>query len=115
MPIRVNVTLNSGANLISERFDNGQQAAGMQALAEMEQYVPMQQGNLRDSGILSQDGKTVSYHTPYAKAQFYGFSNGGRIRNYSTPGTSRRWDLRLAGNSQKMSNVKKAFVKGGGF
>ena len=51
---------------------------------------------------------------PYDKAQFYGFvgKGGYRVHHYTTPGTSRRWDLRLKGDQQRMANVKQAFIKG---
>lgn len=114
MSVNVHVDLKS-LNNISARFERGQIMAGNQAMLEMSQYVPMREENLRDSGTLSPDGKTVSYHEPYAKAQFYGFVNGSRVRNYTTAGTSRRWDLRMKGNRSKMNNVTQAFTRGAGF
>ena len=58
---------------------------------DMNLYVPKRQGNLR--------------------AQFRGFVNGSRVRNYTTPGTSRRWDLRAKANH--MDDWRRAFIKGG--
>jgi len=102
----------SGVNNLPSRFRRGQKAAGNQAMMQMHNYIPRKNNHLRDSQTLSMDGKTISYHEPYAKAQFYGFINGYRIHNYTEPGTSRRWDLRLKGNEEKMNNVKKSFIEG---
>lgn len=59
---------------------------------DMEQYVPKRAGFLRSQSFVS--GTGVHYTAKYAKAQFYGLVNGHWVRNYSTPGTGRRWDLR---------------------
>lgn len=59
---------------------------------DMEQYVPKRAGFLRSQSFVN--GAGVHYTAKYAKAQFYGLVNGHRVRNYSTPGTGRRWDLR---------------------
>ena len=83
----------------------------------MEKYVPKKEGYLRETSKVATDGSSVYYVQPYARAQFYGFITnqyGGpyRIHNYSTPGTSRRWDLRLKGNLSEMAMVKEAFING---
>lgn len=114
MGIDVHVDL-AKLNDVSSRFARGQKLAGNQAMLEMSQYVPKREGYLRDSGTMSLDGKRITYHEPYAKAQFYGFIGKSRIHNYTEPGTSRRWDLRMKGNGQKMNNVKHAFTRGAGF
>ena len=72
---------------------------------------------LRGMSSVAEDGSSVMYRAIYARAQFYGFITnkyGGpfRIHNYTTPGTSRRWDLRLKGHKEDMNHVKEAFVKG---
>lgn len=94
------------------------------ALQAMNKYVPSSsQGNdesgstLRGMSSIAEDGSSVMYRAIYARAQFYGFITnkyGGpfRIHNYTTPGTSRRWDLRLKGHKEDMNHVKEAFVKG---
>lgn len=115
MPFIIDVNLTK-FNKIPEFMEDGQRMAGEQAMMEMRDYIPMREEDLRDSQTLSKDGKTVSYHTPYARAQFFGFVGlGYRVHNYTTPGTSRRWDLRMAGNKGKMQNVKNAFLKGAQF
>ena len=59
---------------------------------DMERYVPKRAGFLRSQSFVNDTG--VHYTAKYARAQFYGFVNGSRVRSYSIPGTSRRWDLR---------------------
>lgn len=94
------------------RFRSGQKWMANQALIEMQPYVPLRNNSLRDSGTVSSDGKSIQWHTPYARTQFYGIVNGHRIRNYTTPGTGKRWDLRTKGNSSKMNNITHAFIEG---
>ncbi|MBZ5971589.1 minor capsid protein [Leuconostoc gasicomitatum] len=93
-----------------------QYKAANQAMMAMEQFVPMsnqqKQNRLRTETSLSADGQHINYAIPYARAQFYGFtSSGAKIQNYTTPGTSRRWDLRLKGNKELMKTVTDAFGK----
>lgn len=71
---------------------------------DMEQYVPKRAGFLRSQSFVN--GTGVHYTAKYARAQFYGLVNGHRVRNYSTPGTSRRWDLRA--KAVYMSDWQKA-------
>ena len=59
---------------------------------DMERYVPKRAGFLRSQSFVNDTG--IHYTAKYAKAQFYGLVNGHQVRRYSTPGTSRRWDLR---------------------
>lgn len=125
MPVHVKVDLTRlKAKLSSENIIRARKAMATQAWQEMNQYVPSSSmGNtengttLRGESAISLDGSYVLYNVPYAKAQFYGFITnqyGGpyRIHNYTTPGTSRRWDLRMKGNQKAMDDVQKAFIRG---
>lgn len=125
MPIRVKINLKRlNEELSAENIIKARKAMANQAHQEMERYVPSSsKGNqengstLRGESKVSEDGSTVVYNVPYAKAQFYGFITnryGGpfRIHNYTTPGTSRRWDLRLKGNDDAMARAKKALIGG---
>lgn len=79
-------------------------------------------GSLRSMSYVSDDGSQVIYTAKYARAQFYGiigpFKQGKRagktykIHNYTTPGTSKRWDLKLKSNNEDMSKVMDTFAKG---
>lgn len=95
-----------------------------QAMMEMNKFVP-------DSGInksvklnstgydngskpstsISADGERITYSILYARAQFFGIINGHRIHDYTTPGTSRRWDLRLKGDDQAMKRVADVYSR----
>lgn len=125
MPVHVKVDLTRlKAKLSGENIIRARKAMATQAWQEMNQYVPSSSmGNtengttLRGESAISLDGSYVLYNVPYAKAQFYGFITnqyGGpyRIHNYTTPGTSRRWDLRMKGNQKAMDDVQKAFIRG---
>lgn len=109
----------SHKNLIKAR-----KLAANDALQAMDKYVPSSsKGNdesgstLRGMSSVAEDGSSIMYRAIYARAQFYGFITnkyGGpfRIHNYTTHGTSRRWDLRLKGNKQDMQEVVDTFTKG---
>ena len=93
----------------------GNYALANQALADMNQFVPMLAGDLRSSATIGIDGNSINYNTPYAKAHFYGSrttKDGKKIPfvNYSTPGTGPRWDLKA--KSVFMSDWINAFTKG---
>lgn len=113
MSFKINAQFN-GFNNLDNKLNSASVIGTNEAMRQMEQFVPMRRGHLRDSETVSSNGKTIRYSTPYARAQFYGFTHGYRIHNYTTPGTSRRWDLRLKGDSQKMKAVEKAYIKGAG-
>lgn len=111
MQVTVNLTA-AKKKLSQNNVKRGRFALANQAMADMNQFVPMQEGILRQTATIDIDGGGVNYNTPYAKAQFYGFvgKGGYRVYNYTTPGTSRRWDLRA--KAKYMNDWKKAFVKG---
>lgn len=118
MGIRVRTNL----NIMNHKFSEAQLRRGRLSMANdaqqaMEKYVPKNHGYLRDHAKVATDGSSVYYVAPYARAQFYGFITnqyGGpfRIHNYTTAGTSRRWDLRLKGNLSEMAILKNEFLKG---
>jgi hypothetical protein len=111
---RVTVNLTGAKRKLSPQARRmGQQTMANQAMADMNQFVPADEGILRMTATVDIDGSAVNYNMPYARAQFYGFINGSRIYNYTTPGTSRRWDLR--GKARYMADWERAFVKGAGF
>lgn len=112
MGVRVKIDL-SGFNkrFSSQRLIAARKAAANDAQQAMERYVPKNVGNLRKASYVSDDGSHIVYEMPYAKAQFYGIVHGSPVKHYSTPGTSKRWDLRLKGNRSDMVKVKEAFVE----
>ena len=111
MAFKINVDLDGFMDQTSlTNVKRGQYALVNQAMSDMEQFVPKNQGHLRDSVHATSNGSQITYAMPYAKAQFYGMINGSRIHNYTTPGTSRRWDLK--GKSVFMDSWVKAFTEG---
>lgn len=64
-------------------------AVANQIAADMNQYVPKKSNTLRQSLTISVDGSQIFYNTKYAKRQFE-----LKGKNYSTPGTGPRWDLK---------------------
>ncbi len=72
-----------------ESMKRGRYALANQALADMNQFVPMDEGILRQTATIHIDGSAIYYNTPYAKRLFY-----MRMRNYTTPGTGPRWDMK---------------------
>lgn len=111
MAFRINVDLDGFMDQTSiNNVKRGQYALVNQAMSDMEQFVPKDQGHLRDSVHATADGSQITYAMPYAKAQFYGIINGHPIHNYTTPGTTKRWDLKA--KSMFMDSWVKAFTEG---
>lgn len=72
--VKININLAGARKKMShEAQRRGQYALANQMLADMNQFVPMEEGILRQTATIDIDGKAVNYNTPYAKAQFYGF------------------------------------------
>lgn len=99
--------------LSQSNADKAQYMLANQMLADMNQYVPYRENPLRTSGALSPDNKVAYWNTPYARAQFYGSNGIVAFRQYTTPGTGRRWDLMAKANH--MDSWERVWLKGGGF
>lgn len=105
---RVNIDLSGVMNRLSpEAVRRGQYAVANQALADMNQFVPMDEGILRMSASIDIDGGGINYNMPYANNLFYMYKH-----NYTTPGTGPRWDLKA--KSMFMSDWINAFTRGAG-
>ena len=114
MPFKTHVDLDGFMNKTSSgNIKLAQYALANQAMSDMEQFVPKDQNHLRDSAHLNSVGDSIIYAMPYAKAQFYGIVNGYPIKNYTTSGTGKRWDLKAKSMfiSDWMDVVKKGLVK----
>jgi len=115
--VKIYVDLDKAKEKFSERnFVRGRQALANQALADMNQYVPMDEGILRMTATIDIDGSAVNYNTEYAAAQYHGYrtEDGKKIyfSNYTTPGTGPYWDEKAKGIHMK--DWEKAFLKGAG-
>ena len=107
--VRVSIDLSGAkAKLSNDRVKRGRYAVANQAMADMNQFVPMKEGILRMSATIDIDGTAINYNTPYASRLFY-----YQMVNYTTPGTGPRWDNKA--KSIFMSDWVNAFMKGAGW
>lgn len=76
---------------------------------DMEKYVPMKFGVLRDDSEITQN--RFSYNAVYARAQFYGTNDNGKTKfqNYTTEGTGPRWDKKA--KAKHMEEWKEMFAE----
>lgn len=97
--------------MFSDRnLKNANRRASGKFLQRAQPYVPLKEGNLRSVGRVV-DHETVEWRgLPYGKAQFYGTNGRVVFRNYTTPGTGKRWDLVTIGNHMK--EIEEAYVRG---
>lgn len=77
---------------------------------DMEKYVPMKFGVLRDDSDITPN--RLSYNSVYARAQFYGTNDNGKTKfqNYTTEGTGPRWDKKA--KAKHMDDWKDTFIDG---
>jgi hypothetical protein len=72
--MNVKINLDTANQMLAKRglipTGQAQKFFTMTCAKEMDPYVPMQQGTLKNTRIIGQD--TVKYNTPYAKFQFHG-------------------------------------------
>ena len=59
----------------------------------MDKYVPKDNGLLRE--VVTITSGSITYEQEYAYAQYIGEVNGGKVVNYTTPGTGPYWDERM--------------------
>ena len=86
-------------------------------------YVPMQQGILKNSRQIAQDGSYVLYPSPYAHYQWYGEAMGGRAPKQYTgkkltysgaPMRGKMWTVRMLADKRKeLENNVEAYIKRG--
>src|SRR5690606_4004896 len=94
--VKVDVDVKRILPKISKGVSRAQFVLANQVHADMNRYVPFLTGDLRNQSNVTNDGKAILYNVRYARAQFYGYVGKGRykVRRYSTPGTTARWDLK---------------------
>lgn len=107
--VQVDINLDKVMRKLSdENVKLGRYAAANQALADMNQFVPMDEGILRQTATIDISGEGINYNTPYAARLFY-----MPMYNYTTPGTGPRWDDKA--KAVFMNDWKMAFMKGAGW
>lgn len=114
MMVTINIDLKDVYSTMSEEsILAGRRALSNQALADMnENFVPMRDGWLRNSAILTFDGSEIIWNTPYARPQYYGGTGDVTFSRYTTPGTGPHWDLKA--KAMFMSDWVDAYTKGAG-
>lgn len=95
MNVSVNVKTNAAEweRLVNNASEKMLTVVAQQMLNDTLKYVPRAEGALRDSGTIDKVNGEVAlvWDTPYAQSQWFGISNGGTIKNYTTPGTTKMW------------------------
>lgn len=89
MHVKVTKDLKGVPVKINRMTKQGQYALINQVHADMNNYVPALDYDLRNQSTMALDGKSIIYNVPYARKQFY-----IQHLNYTTPGTGPRWDLK---------------------
>mgnify|MGYP001191694434 CR=1 FL=1 len=96
MAVRVNVKkdLRRVPVRVKQMTKLGQYALANQVHADSNRYAPFRTGDLRNQSTITLDGKSIIWHVPYARAQYYGYVGKGRypVRRYTTAGTGPKWD-----------------------
>ena len=104
--VKVKVDLSGAkAKMDQGNVNRGRYAFANQAMADMNQFVPMKDNILRMSATVDITGEAINYNTPYARRLFY-----MPMYNYTTPGTGPRWDNKA--KAIYMRDWINAFVKG---
>lgn len=105
--VTINVDLKGVRPRTEGMIKLGQYALANQVHADMNPYVPALTYDLRNQSNVTMDNKQVIYNVPYAKKRFY-----FPARNYTTPGTGPRWDLKAkAIHGGSWANVTKRAMK----
>mgnify|MGYP001946738656 FL=1 len=87
--VKVDVDVKRIPPKIQNATGKAQYVLANQVHADMNPYVPMLTGDLRNQSTIAIDGKSIYYNVPYARYQFY-----IQHSRYTTPGTGPRWDLK---------------------
>lgn len=93
MPVKMQPTSVIKVNLGIEPNGKVQKFFTNTCYRYMDKYVPKDNGLLRD--IVTIDSNSITYEQEYAHAQYIGEVNGGKVVNYTTPGTGPYWDKRM--------------------
>ena len=93
----------------------GRGVLGDTVLQTSNTYVPADAYTLRTSGHVNHNRSdtNVMWRTPYARAQYKGTNGIVVFRNYTTPGTGKRWVEKAARNHRK--EWENSVLKGMGF
>lgn len=93
MPVKMQPTSVIKVNLGIEPNGKVQKFFTNTCYRYMDKYIPKDNGLLRE--IVTIDSNSITYEQEYAHAQYIGEVNGGKVVNYTTPGTGPYWDKRM--------------------
>ena len=93
MPVKMQPTSVIKVNLGIEPNGRVQKFFTNTCYRYMDKYVPKDNGLLRE--IVTLTSNSITYEQEYAHAQYIGEVNGGKVVNYTTPGTGPYWDKRM--------------------
>lgn len=93
MPVKMQPTSVIKVNLGIEPNGKVQKFFTNTCYRYIDKYVPKDNGLLRE--IVTIDSNSITYEQEYAHAQYIGEVNGGKVVNYTTPGTGPYWDKRM--------------------
>ena len=93
MPVKMQPTSVIKARLGIEPNGKVQKHFTKRCADYMDKYVPKDTGELRETVTI--DSNSITYEQPYAHAQYIGEVKGGKVVNYTTPGTGPYWDKRM--------------------
>src|SRR5690625_4364078 len=103
--VQITINLTVARNKLSQgNVNRGRYALANQSLADMDQFVPMDEDIFRMKGHVNNDGTGSIWDTLYAANLFY-----MPKYNYTTPGTGPRWDIKA--KLIVMSDWINAFLK----
>lgn len=112
--ISVTVDLKLSPNLeirLNNCISNAQQWLDKTVLEDSGQYVPVNTGSLRRSGVVAGSGE-IRYTASYAREQYYSVKNHNKAYN---PIATREWFVAAkAANREKWINGVRNIVLGGG-
>ncbi len=126
MKIKVNIDINTKKIMAARGLGSSnkvQKYLASEVVRLSDPYVPMQQGMLKGSHQIAQDGSQIVYPGPYAHYQWYGEAMAGRApKHYSGKSLSysgggmrgKRWTERMVIDKRKeIENNVETFIKRG--
>lgn len=115
MPVKINPTSQIEVRLGINPSGEVQKFFTNTCYKHMNEYVPMDEGNLRTNVDIQID--SITYESPYARYQYYGVREDGthQVQNYTTPGTGSYWDKRMVSAEGKdiIKEVQDYLERGG--
>ena len=87
MRIRVKQELDGIPVKLNSMTKQGQIALVNQVHADSNIYAPKLSSDLRNQSTIAVDGKSIIWHGPYARKQYYNYG-----AKFTTPGTGPKWD-----------------------